>query len=58
MKPIIGPAPNHPNLWFAFGHAHQGLTLGPVTGRLLAEQISGEATFVDARPFSAQRFMS
>jgi D-amino-acid dehydrogenase len=58
MKPIIGPAPNHPNLWFAFGHAHQGLTLGPVTGRLLAEQIMGETTFVDARPFSAQRFMS
>ena len=24
MKPIIGPAPDHKNLWFAFGHAHQG----------------------------------
>ncbi|MGO7976179.1 hypothetical protein ACC705_35280, partial [Rhizobium ruizarguesonis] len=23
-------------LWFAFGHAHHGLTLGPVTGRVLA----------------------
>jgi len=57
MKPIIGPAPNHANLWFAFGHAHQGLTLGPVTGRLLAEQMTGETPFVDPRPFSAQRFM-
>jgi len=57
MKPIIGRAPNHANLWFAFGHAHQGLTLGPVTGRLLAEQMTGETPFVDPRPFSAQRFM-
>jgi D-amino-acid dehydrogenase len=56
MKPVIGPAPNHPNLWFAFGHAHQGLTLGAVTGRLLAEQIAGETPFVDPLPFSARRF--
>lgn len=58
MKPIIGRAPNHPNLWFAFGHAHHGLTLGAVTGRLLAEQIMGETPFVDALPFSAERFMT
>jgi D-amino-acid dehydrogenase len=56
MKPIIGPAPNHKNLWFAFGHAHQGLTLGAVTGRLLAEQMTGETPFVDLRPFSPARF--
>jgi hypothetical protein len=29
MMPVIGPAPRHQNLWFAFGHAHHGLTLGP-----------------------------
>lgn len=58
MKPIIGRAPNHPNLWFAFGHAHHGLTLGAVTGRLLAEQIMGETPFVNALPFSAERFMT
>ena len=28
MLPIIGKAPRHANLWFAFGHAHHGLTLG------------------------------
>lgn len=58
MKPIIGPAPKHKNLWFAFGHAHHGLTLGAVTGRLVAEQIVGETPFVNAQPFSPQRFMS
>ncbi|MFJ5369058.1 NAD(P)/FAD-dependent oxidoreductase, partial [Bosea sp. CER48] len=37
MLPIIGPAPKHRGLWFAFGHAHHGFTLGPVSGRLLAD---------------------
>ena len=56
MLPIIGPAPGQANLWCAFGHAHQGFTLGPTTGRLLAEMMTGEAPFVDPRPFRAERF--
>ncbi|HUQ26558.1 MAG TPA: FAD-binding oxidoreductase [Burkholderiales bacterium] len=56
MMPVIGPAPRHPNLWFAFGHAHHGLTLGPVTGRLVAEMICGERPFVDPAPYRADRF--
>jgi D-lysine oxidase len=56
MMPIIGPAPRHPGLWFAFGHAHHGLTLGPVTGRLIGEMITGEAPFIDPAPYRAERF--
>lgn len=56
MKPVIGPASQHDNLWFAFGHAHQGLTLGPVTGRLIEEMIHGKPLFIDARPFGSKRF--
>ncbi|MCP3728165.1 FAD-binding oxidoreductase [Paraburkholderia sp. CNPSo 3272] len=56
MMPIIGPAPKHDDLWFAFGHAHHGLTLGPVTGRLIAELMTGAPTVVDPRPFRAERF--
>jgi D-amino-acid dehydrogenase len=56
MLPVIGPAPKHANLWFAFGHAHHGLTLGAVTGRLVAEMITGEPPFVDPAPYSASRF--
>lgn len=42
MLPVVGKAPAHKNLWFNFGHGHQGFTLGPTTGRLLAEEmISG-----------------
>ncbi|MDR3475754.1 MAG: FAD-binding oxidoreductase [Devosia sp.] len=56
MMPIIGPAPRHRRLWFAFGHAHHGMTLGPATGRIIAEQVTGERTFIDARAFGADRF--
>jgi D-amino-acid dehydrogenase len=56
MMPIIGPAMKHQGLWFAFGHAHHGLTLGPVTGRLIAEMMTGEQTLVDPRPFRVERF--
>lgn len=56
MKPVIGRASKHTNLWFAFGHAHQGLTLGPVTGRLIEEMIHNKPLFIDAKPFSSYRF--
>ena len=54
--PVIGRAPRHPNLWFAFGHASIGFALGPVTGRLIAEMMGGEAPLVDPAPYSAMRF--
>lgn len=56
MMPIIGPAAKEKGLWFAFGHAHHGLTLGPVTGRLIAEMMTGERTVVDPTPFRVERF--
>ena len=56
MLPVMGPAPRHPGLWFNFGHAHQGFTMGPVAGRLLAEMVSGEPTCVDPTPYSPRRF--
>jgi len=56
MLPVIGRAPRHPGLWFDFGHQHHGLTLGPATGRLLAEMMTGATPFADPRPFAADRF--
>ncbi len=56
MLPIIGRTPGQPLLWCAFGHAHQGFTLGPTTGRLVAEMMTGDAPFVDPTPFQAERF--
>jgi D-amino-acid dehydrogenase len=56
MLPVIGRAPRHAGLWFDFGHQHHGLTLGPVTGRLLAEMMTGETPLADPRPFAVERF--
>jgi len=56
MKPVIGPAPGKPGLWLAFGHGHQGFTLGPTTGELLAQMMDGETPAVDMGPFSVERF--
>jgi D-amino-acid dehydrogenase len=56
MLPIVGRAPRHQGLWLDFGHHHLGFTLGPVTGRLLAEMMTGEAPFTDPAPYRAERF--
>jgi D-amino-acid dehydrogenase len=55
-RPVIGPADGHPGLWLAFGHAHWGLTLGPATGRLVAELVTGTPAFCDPAPYNAARF--
>jgi len=54
--PVIGRAPGQPGLWLDYGHGHYGLTLGPITGRLLAEMITGATPFTDPVPFGPQRF--
>ncbi|CAE6840756.1 D-amino acid dehydrogenase 1 [Paraburkholderia aspalathi] len=56
MRPVIGRAPRHRGLWFSFGHNHHGLTLGPVTGRLLAEMMTGGEPITDPHPFRPERF--
>jgi len=55
-RPVIGRAPKLSGLWLAVGHAHWGLTLGPATGRLVAEMMAGETPFCDPTPYRAERF--
>jgi D-amino-acid dehydrogenase len=55
-RPVIGRAPGQNGLWLAFGHAHWGLTLGPATGRLMAEMMTGATPFCDPAPYAAERF--
>lgn len=45
-----------PQVFYNFGHGHIGLTLGAITGQLLAEQASGLAPSVPLEPFLARRF--
>lgn len=51
MLPLVGAAPRHKNLWFHFGHGHQGFTLGPTTAALLAEEIiTGQVPMPELSP--------
>lgn len=56
MKPVIGRVEGQAGLWCAFGHGHQGFTLGPATGELLAQMMAGETPAIDMRPFRVDRF--
>ena len=55
--PMIGPAPRHSGLWFAFGNQHIGFTTGPATGEAIAAMIAGEPPPFDATPFSPRRYL-
>jgi len=54
--PVIDRSPRFPDVYFACGHAHFGLTEAPTTGRLIAELIGGRAPSIDLAPFRATRF--
>lgn len=56
MLPAIGPIPGNPCLWADFGHHHLGFTLGPVSGRLIAEIVTGATPFTDPTPYRPERF--
>ena len=53
--PVISAVPNHPNVYCAFGHGHLGLTLGPTTGRLLADLITDSVNSEDRDCLNALR---
>ncbi|TPI11517.1 FAD-dependent oxidoreductase [Mesorhizobium sp. B4-1-1] len=54
--PVIDRAKRARNVVYAFGHGHQGLIGGSVTGKLVAELAAGLPATVDLSPFSADRF--
>jgi D-amino-acid dehydrogenase len=54
--PVIGASPRCPAVVYAFGHGHLGLTLGPITGRLVASVVSGRPAGIDLAPYRPDRF--
>jgi len=54
--PVICQAPQHPNIFFALGHQHLGLTQGAITGKLISQLVSGQKTDIDVSPFDIARF--
>ncbi len=54
--PVIARGVRFKNTFFGFGHGHIGLTLGPVTGRIIADLAAGRDPGLDMAPFRIDRF--
>ncbi len=54
--PVIGRPYGVEPLVLATGHARKGLSLSPITGRLVAELYAGESPSIDLAPLSPDRF--
>lgn len=54
--PVLGRGVRHDNVYFAFGHGHQGLLAASKTGQVIAEAVGGRAPSIDLTPFSIERF--
>jgi D-amino-acid dehydrogenase len=55
-RPVIGKAKDAPNVVYAYGHGHLGLTQGAATGRLIRDLVLEQNPALDLSPFSPQRF--
>jgi D-amino-acid dehydrogenase len=54
--PVIGPVPGREGLYVATGHGRMGITLGPITGKLIAQVILEGAAPRELEPFRIERF--
>ncbi|MCZ6844236.1 MAG: FAD-dependent oxidoreductase [SAR324 cluster bacterium] len=54
--PVISRSPVHPSVFYAFGHGHLGLTGAAVTGKLIAELVTGKPHNIDLSPYRVHRF--
>lgn len=53
--PVIGRSPLAPNVLYAFGHGHLGVTFGAITGRLIAQMARDERPNIDVSLFRPDR---
>jgi len=54
--PVIGPSSASPDVIHAFGHGHVGMTSAPMTGKIVADLVTGRPPSIDIGPFSPGRF--
>ena len=54
--PVIGSVPGREGLYVATGHGRMGITLGPITGKLLAQVILEGESPRELEPFRIERF--
>jgi D-amino-acid dehydrogenase len=53
--PFLGRAPGHGNVFCAFGGGHIGMSLGPISGRIVADLVAGRDPGVDLAPYAVGR---
>lgn len=58
LLPVIGPSPNAPRVFHAFGFSGHGFQLVPVVGAIIADLVIRGETRRHIRPFSAERLMT
>jgi D-amino-acid dehydrogenase len=56
--PYVGQTKNYKNLFIAAGHAMLGLSLGPITGKIISRLLSGREPGYDLTLLNADRFNS
>jgi D-amino-acid dehydrogenase len=54
--PCLGASTRSPDVIYAFGHGHVGMAASPVTGKVVADLVTGRAPSIDIAPFRAGRF--
>jgi D-amino-acid dehydrogenase len=54
--PVLGAVPGIRGVFLNTGHGPSGLTLGPLSGKIVADQMLGKQTGTDLTPFSIARF--
>jgi D-amino-acid dehydrogenase len=54
-RPIMGRVPGQDRLWMATGHGGRGMSLGPASGRLMAEAIIADSDTAIPAAFSSAR---
>jgi D-amino-acid dehydrogenase len=54
--PVIGPSGASPDVIYAFGHGHVGMTSAPMTGKVVADLVAGRPPSIGIAPFAATRF--
>jgi len=54
--PVLGPSKATPDVIYAFGHGHVGMTAAPMTGKVVADLLAGRAPSIDIAPFAPGRF--
>ena len=53
--PYIGAIQGHPNAYVAAGGGHVGMTMGPISGRIISDLVAGRDPDIDLTPYGVDR---